>query len=170
MKPPPSDVHFLTAPLKFVWGMILWAVFLLLSPFIFLGVLVFGINFMSADEINLMKVLVVVLGPFAFVFWWIIAEHFSGRYQAKHLIAGRSQSGDDYSEAEIKVLEDVGKPRHIRNLMVLFVSLVGSVYGAHLFYSADDQHFFVGVLAGIVSPAILVAAYRLSVRFLREDA
>ncbi len=45
--------------------MVMWAVFLLLSPLLFLGVLVFGIHFMSADEIGLMKVLLVVLGPFA---------------------------------------------------------------------------------------------------------
>jgi hypothetical protein len=169
MKPLPSAVHFLTTPLKFVWGMMLWAVFLLLSPLIFLGVLVFGIHFMTADEINLMKVLVVVLGPFAFVFWWIIAEHFSGRYQAKHLAADRSQSGEDYSQTELRFLPDVGKPRHIRNFMVLLVSFIGSVCGAHLFYSADDQQFFVGVLTGIVSPAILVAAYRLLLGSMREN-
>ena len=29
-----SDVHFLTAPLKFVWGMLMWAIVLLLSPFL----------------------------------------------------------------------------------------------------------------------------------------
>jgi len=149
--------------------MILWAVFLLLSPLIFLGVLVFGIHFMSADEIGLMKVLLVVVGPFAFVFWFIIVEHFRRRYQAKHLVADRSQSGDNYSDTKLRFLADVGKPRHIRNFMVLFVSFVGSLCGAYLFYSADDQQFFVGVLTGIVSPAILVAAYRLLLGSMREN-
>jgi hypothetical protein len=51
--------------------MLMWAVFLFLSPFILLGVLVFGIHRMSADDIGVMKVLLVVLGSFAFVFWWI---------------------------------------------------------------------------------------------------
>jgi hypothetical protein len=59
-----SEVRFLTAPLKFVWGMFMWAIVLLLSPFLFIASLVFGIHFMSRDEIGLAKVLLVVVGPF----------------------------------------------------------------------------------------------------------
>src|ERR1017187_3482916 len=99
---PTNNPRFLTAPLKFLWGMAMWAVFLLLSPIIFFGLLVFGIPFMSADEIGLMKVLLVVLGPFAFVFWWIIISHFSRHDRAKRLIAERSQTGEDYSDAELR--------------------------------------------------------------------
>ena len=121
MKQPASYIHLLTVPLRFVCGMLIWAVILLISPLLLVAVLVFGIHFMSADEIGLMKVLLVVIGPFAFVFWFIIVEHFSGRYKAKHLIASRSQSGGDYSEAELRFLADVGKPRHIRNFMVLLL-------------------------------------------------
>ena len=156
-----SDVHFLRAPLKFVWGMFMWAIVLLLSPLLFLGVLVFGIHSMSADEIGLMKVLLVVLGPFAFDFWWIIVRHVSSRNRAKRLIAARNQSGEDYSEADLRFLEQVGKPRHIRNFVVLLVSFAGSIYCAHLFYNTGDQQFFLGVLAGIFSPAILIALYKL---------
>ena len=156
-----SDVHFPTAPLRFVWGMVMWAVFLLLSPLLFLGVLVFGVHFMSADEIGLAKVLLVVVGPFAFDFWWLTIRHVSSRYKAKRLIASRSETGDDYSDADLRFLEGVTKPRHLRNFAVLLVSFVGSVYAAHLFYGAGDPQFFVGVLAGIFSPAIIVAAYKL---------
>jgi len=124
-------------------------------------VLVFGIHFMSRDEIDLAKVLLVVIGPFAFDFWWIPIRHVSSRYKAKRLIAERSNNGDDYSEAELRFLEHVGKPRHFRNFVVLLVSFAGSVYCAHLFYNAGDQQFFVAVLAGIFSPAILVTAYKL---------
>ena len=42
-----TDVHFLTAPLRFVFGLAMWAVILLLSPLIVLAALVFGIHFMS---------------------------------------------------------------------------------------------------------------------------
>jgi len=70
-----ADVHFLTAPLRFVFGMVMWAVFLLLSPFLLIATLVFGIHFMSRDEIDLAKVLLVVIGPFAFDFWWITIRH-----------------------------------------------------------------------------------------------
>src|ERR1019366_9260915 len=159
MKPPSNDLRFLTAPLKFLWGMAMWAVFLPLSPIIFFGLLVFGIPFMSADEIGLMKVLLVVLGPFAFVFWFILISHFSGRYRAKRLIAEESETGDDYSEAELRFLEQVGKPRHLRTFGVLLLSLAGSVFGAWLFGNSGDPLFFLGVLAGIFSPAILIVAY-----------
>ena len=158
---PPSDLRFLTAPLRFLWGMVMWAAFLLLSPFILLGLLVFAIPFMSPDEIALMKVLLVVLGPFAFDIWWITISYFSRPYRAKRLIAERSQSGDDYSEAELRFLEHVGKPRHLRNFGVLLLSLAGSVCGAWLFGNAGDPLFFLGVIAGIFSPAILMAAYKL---------
>jgi len=156
-----SDMRFLTAPLRFVWGMVMWAVFLLLSPFLLGFVMAFGIHFMTADEIGLMKVLLVVLGPFAFDFWWITIRHVSSRYKAKRLIATRSEAGEEYSDADLRFLEQVGKPRHIRNFVVLLVSFAGSVYAAHLFYNSGDQQFFGGVLAGIFSPAILVAAYKL---------
>ena len=101
--------------------MVMWAVFLLLSPFILLGVLVFGIPFMSADEIGLMKVLLVVLGPFAFDIWWITIRLVSSRYRAKRLIASRNETGTDYSDAELRFLEQVGKSHHFRNFVVLLV-------------------------------------------------
>jgi hypothetical protein len=161
-----SDVHFLSAPLKFVWGMFVWAIVLLLSPLLLIATLVFGIHFMSRDEIDLVKVLLVVIGPFAFVFWWITIRHVNSRYRAKRLIAARTQTGDDYSDADLRFLEQVGKPRHIRNFVVLLTSLAGSIYCAHLFYNAGDQQFFVGVLAGIFSPAIIIAVYKLFLRFI----
>jgi hypothetical protein len=67
-----SDAHFLTSPVRFAWGMLMWAVFLSLSPLLFAAVLVYGIHIMSADEIALTKVLLVVLGSFALTLWWIV--------------------------------------------------------------------------------------------------
>ena len=156
-----SDVHLLAAPLRFVWGMLMWAVLLLLSPLLLAAVFVFGIHIMSPDEIAMTKVLLVVLGPFAFVLWWIIIRRVSNGCRAKRLIATRTESGDDYSDAELRFLEQVGKPRHFRNFVVLVVSFAGSIYGAHLFYGAADEQFFFGVLAGIFSPAIMIGAYKL---------
>ena len=156
-----GNLRLLTAPLKFVWGMMMWAVVLLLSPIIVVGLLVFGTHFMSRDEIDLAKILLVVLGPFALVFWWITIRQVGSRHRAKRLIAERSETGEDYSDADLRFLEQAGKPRHIRNFVVLIVSFVGSVYAAHLFYGSGDQLFFLGVLAGIFSPAILVTTYKL---------
>jgi hypothetical protein len=54
----------------------------------------------------------------------------------------------------------VGKPRHIRNFVVLIVSLAGSIYCAASFQNSDHVQFFFVVLAGIFSPAIIVAVYK----------
>ena len=153
-------MRLLTAPLKFVWGMLMWAVFLLLSPLLLVGVLVFGIHFMSRDEIDLVKILLVVLGPFAFDFWWITIEHFSGRYRAQRLIAQRSETGDEYTEADLSSCK--AWTSRITSAISLCSSfrLSGRFTAAHLFYGAGDQLFFVGVLAGILSPVIIIAAYK----------
>lgn len=160
MTPPANDWRILTAPLRFVWGMLMWAVFLLLSPLVLVFALVFGIHSMSPDEIGLMKILLVVLGPFGFVFWWITISHFRGRRRAKRVIENRSQTGDDYTEAELRFLEQGGKPHHLRTMGVLLTSLAGSVFAAYLFASTGDWQFIFAVLVGIFSPAIFIAAYK----------
>ena len=117
---------------------------------------------MSPDEIGLVKVLLVLLGPFALDIWWITISHFSGRYRAKRLIAVRSEAGEEYSEAELRFLEQVGKARHLRTFGVLLLSLAGSVCGAWLFGNAGDPLFFLGVVAAIFSPAIIMGAWKLA--------
>ena len=107
-----TSLRFLTAPFQFVLGMMVWAVVLLLSPLIFLGVLLFGIDRMSPDEIDLMKVLLVVIGPFAFDFWWITVRYVSSRHRARRIVAEHNETGDDFSEVELRLLEQVSKPRH----------------------------------------------------------
>ena len=155
-----SNSDFLATPIKFVWHMLLWAVFLLASPFLLIAVLMFGIRIMSADEIWLTKILLVILGPFALVLWWIVVRRVSHAYRAKRLISRRSLTGDDYTDGDLRFLEQVGKPRHIRNFVVLTVSLAGSIYSAMQFHGAGNTQFFLVVLAGIFSPAIIVAAYK----------
>jgi len=153
-----SNNDFLAAPIRFVWHMFLWAVFLLVSPFLLIAVLMFGVRIMSADEIWLTKILLVILGPFALVLWWIVVRRVSHTLRAKRLISRRSQTGEDYTDAELRFLERVGKPRHIRNFIVLAVSFAGSIYAAMVFQGAGDMQFFAVVLAGIFSPAIIIAA------------
>jgi hypothetical protein len=103
----------------------------------------------------------VVVGPFAFTIWYIIISRASVTRRAKRLIALRSAAGDDYTDEEIGFLEQVGKPRHLRNLGVLVTSFAASVYCAHIFYNGGDQQFLFGVLGGIFSPAIFAGACRL---------
>jgi hypothetical protein len=155
-----SNSDFLAAPVRFVWHMFLWAIFLLASPSLLIVVLIFGIRVMSADEIALTKVLLVVLGPFALILWWIVVHRVTNHCRAKCLIARKSQTGDDYTDGELRFLEQVGKPRHFRNFIVLVISLAGSIYAAMLFHHAGDIQFFCVVLAGIFSPAIILAGFK----------
>ena len=50
-----NDVHFLVAPLRFLWHALLWLLFLLLAPAIFAIVPVLAIRYASPDEIWLLK-------------------------------------------------------------------------------------------------------------------
>ena len=50
-----NDVHFLTAPLRFLWHALLWLLFLLLAPAIFAIVPVLAVRYASSDEIWLLK-------------------------------------------------------------------------------------------------------------------
>lgn len=141
-----SDVHLL-------WGMLLSALFLLLAPFIFCGVLIFAVLYMSADEIWVVKVLEVVVGPFGFVIWWITITHFGERRRARRLIEARTQAGRDYSEPELRFLENVGKAHHLRTFAIFLVSFAGALYIAYRFHDAGNRQFSLIVLAGICSPA-----------------
>jgi hypothetical protein len=69
--------------------------------------------------------------------------------RAKWLIAERSQTGSDYSEAEQRFLQRVGKPRHFRNFALLVGSPAGSIYCAHPSYQASDRQFFLCVLVDL---------------------
>ena len=67
-----GDVHFLTAPVRFLWHALLWLLFLLLAPAIFAVVPVLALRYASPDEIWLLKWMFGVLGPFAAAFWYLI--------------------------------------------------------------------------------------------------
>ena len=67
-----GDVHFLTAPVRFLWHALLWLLFLLLAPAIFAIVPVLALRYASPDDIWLFKWLFGVLGPFASTFWFVI--------------------------------------------------------------------------------------------------
>jgi hypothetical protein len=90
---PRATCIFSPPHLKFAWGMIMWAVFLLLSPLIFLGVLVFGIHFMSADEIGLMKILLVDEGGYRQDPSFPFAPDYDlfSRIGARHLLANLAE-------------------------------------------------------------------------------
>jgi hypothetical protein len=67
-----GDAHFLTAPLRCLWHLVLILLFLLLAPAIFAVVPLLAVRYASADDLWLLKWLFGVFGPFATSFWFLI--------------------------------------------------------------------------------------------------
>jgi hypothetical protein len=67
-----NDVHFLVAPLRFLWNALLWFLFLLLAPVVFAVVPILSVRYASPDEIWLLKWAFGVLAPFVAAFWYVI--------------------------------------------------------------------------------------------------
>jgi len=67
-----GDVHLLTAPMRLLWHALLWFLFLLFAPALFVIVPVLAVRVASPDDIWLLKWLFGVLGPFASTFWFLI--------------------------------------------------------------------------------------------------
>ena len=80
-----NDVHFLTAPFRFIWHSILIFLFLLFAPAILLVVPLLVVHYFPGDDtIGLLKVLLGVFGPFACAFWLIIASPYPEAWRAAH--------------------------------------------------------------------------------------
>jgi hypothetical protein len=78
-----NDIHFLTAPFRFIWRLIWPFLLLFFAPAIFLIVPVLVVHFLPGDDaIGLLKVLLGVFGPFACAFWLIIASSYPEIRQA----------------------------------------------------------------------------------------
>jgi hypothetical protein len=76
-----NDVHFLTAPLRFIWRSILTFLFLFFAPAILLVVPLLVVHYFPGDDtIGLLRVLLGVLGPFAASFWFLICGEFPKFY------------------------------------------------------------------------------------------
>lgn len=75
-----SDVHFLVAPLRFIWRSILWAIFLLIAPVLYLTAPFTLIALVPGGDFRMLAGLFMLLGPFAASFWMIITRMLS-RYR-----------------------------------------------------------------------------------------
>jgi hypothetical protein len=70
-----KEVHFVTAPFRFVWNLIIVSALLFLSPLIFAAAvlgLIFSKHPLTADDIWFLKIILGVFGPFAFCVWFAI--------------------------------------------------------------------------------------------------
>jgi hypothetical protein len=75
-----SDVHFLVAPLRFIWRSIFWAIFLLIAPVLYLTVPFVLVALAPSSDFGVLALAYLALGPFVASFWLIITRMIS-RYR-----------------------------------------------------------------------------------------
>ncbi len=140
-----SDIHFLTAPLRFLWQSLLWLAFLLCAPAIFLIVPILAVRYASADEICLLKWGFGVLGPFAAAFWFVIIAMIPAHNRGERGLAFHLKS---FGAMAIGFLVSAGT-------MFLFAS------NYDVCYVWDDRAWFTGAWLCLLSPFGLLYMWRL---------
>jgi hypothetical protein len=153
-----ADVHFIAAPFRYVWNLLVVFALLFPSPLLVVGVVtvsLFGGNVRgwllrlpwfppiwanlfsgpSPEETWLLKIVLAVFGPFAFIFWFMLVSHW--------LQCRRSGSQP---------------PSYGKYILCFVLSLGGSLFASSHFRHSDNATFFLMVALGIMSPAILIAA------------
>ena len=140
-----GDVHFVTAPLRFIWHSLLWFVFLLFAPAIFLIVPVLAVRYASPDEIWLLKWLFGVVGPFASTFWFVIIAMFPAH--------NRGERGLGF---------------HFKSFASMAFGFLVSAAAMFFFatnydvcYNWNDRAWFTGASLALVSPFVLLVVWRL---------
>ena len=69
-----GDVHFLTAPVRFLWHSLLIGIFVILAPAIFLTADVLVLMFGGPDAVVALKTLICIAGPFATALWFMVLK------------------------------------------------------------------------------------------------
>jgi hypothetical protein len=67
-----GDVHFLTAPLRFLWRSLLWFVFLLFAPLLYWTIPFAFIAVDPNSDFRMLAFAYMALGPFVSAFWTMI--------------------------------------------------------------------------------------------------
>ncbi len=151
------DVHFLTAPLRFILRSILWFIFLFFAPAILLVVPLLVVHFFPGDDaIGLLKVLLGVLGPFACAFWLVIASAYPAARQAV-------REGRRY-RAGLR-----GHPKAIAFMVIgFFISAAAMLWVATSSQHDSDMVWFVKAYVAVFSPMIILAGWRVLVNSFRK--
>ena len=144
-----NDVHFLTAPLRFLWRSILIFLFLLFAPAILLVVPLALVHFFPGDDtIGLLKVLLGVFGPFACAFWLVIASAYPEARQAV-------REGRRY-KAGLR-----GHLKAIAFMVIGFLMSAGAMlYVARSARDDSDTLWFIKAYIAVFSPIIILAGWR----------
>jgi hypothetical protein len=148
-----NDVHFLTAPFRFIWHSILIFLFVLFAPAILLVVPLLVVHYFPGDDtIGLLKVLLGVFGPFAASFWFLLSCEFPKFYAAAR-DGGHVHGGIGFH------LKAIGKM-----VFGFMVSAASAVYvGAPRFNIAStesDSLWFIEMYLAVFSPIIMLLGWR----------
>jgi hypothetical protein len=147
------DVHFLVSPLRFLWHALLWFLFLLLAPAIFVIVPVLALKYASPDDIWLLKWLFGVLGPFASTFWF--------------LIIAMIPAHDRGERGLVFQLKAFG------SMAFGFVASAGAMFLFATNYDVrcnwDDRGWFTGACLSLLSPFAVLYVWRLLKRVRRGE-
>ena len=149
-----NDVHFLVAPLRFIWRTILTFLFLFFAPAILLTVPLLVVHYFPGDDtIGFLKVLLGVFGPFAASFWFLISSEFPKFYAA-------ARDGGHVT---------IGVGFHLRAIGKMAFAFLMS--GALAFYvgvprfdiasTESDSLWFVEMYLAVFSPILLLLGWRL---------
>ena len=70
-----GDVHFLTAPFRFIWHSILWILFLTAAPLLYLTIPFLLIAFDPHGYFSVLAGIYMLLGPLIAAFWMLVSCH-----------------------------------------------------------------------------------------------
>lgn len=140
-----GDVHFLTAPLRFVWHALLGFLFLLLAPAIFAIVPVLALKYASPDEIWLLKWAFGVLAPFVAAFWYVIIAMIPAHNRGERGLA-----------FQFKAFASMAFGFVISAAAMFFFTTNYDVRS-----NWDDRGWFTGAWLAMISPFALLAVWRL---------
>lgn len=140
-----GDVHLLTAPMRLLWHALLWFLFLLFAPALFVIVPVLAVRFASPDEIWLLKWALGVLGPFVAAFWYVLVAMIPAH--------NRGERGLGF---------------HFKSFGSMAFGFVVSAAAMFFFASNydvcdnwNDAAWFTGAFLALLSPFALLVAWRL---------
>jgi hypothetical protein len=140
-----NDVHFLVAPLRFLWRSILTLLFLLLAPILFAIVPVLAVRYASPDEIWLLKWAFGVLGPFASTFWFLIIAMIPAHDRGERGLAFHLKS---FGAMAVGFLVSAG-------------TMFSFATNYEVCYVWDDRAWFTGAWLCLLSPFALLFVWRL---------
>jgi len=145
-----ADVHFLATPFRMLWHALLWFLFLLFAPVIFVAVPILALKFASPDDIWLLKWAFGVLAPFVAAFWYLLVVMIPAHKRGERGLLFHLKA---FASMGFAFLVSAGA-----------IFMFATNYGVR--YEWDDRGWFSGAWLAMLSPFGLLCVWRLLKRTL----